>query len=183
MAIDMIENNELGALSQSRMSGFADDRYSNLLGLNFDIAGIKSAKRKTQETSASVSKSWAIDPTREKDCNYLLQKLTEVQNQLTYELSKNPNKKARQRYVNPLLDAEKNLKNASLRNNCEQKKAQEEEDKFKRETEDAIKRASESSPEIPKVQVAKGSRITKIVLIGVGLLVVGVVAVKLFKKN
>ena len=177
MAIDMIENNDLGALSQSRIGGFADENMYS------DFLGIGRGKKITRKAQAQRSAEYAVDPNLESDCGYLQQRLQEIKNKIAFELQKNPNKKARQRYLDPLYGAENNFKNAILRNKCEEKQSKADEEKFKKETEEAIQRASESSPAIPQVQVAKGSRTTKIILIGVGLLVVGVVAVKLFKKN
>jgi hypothetical protein len=183
MAIDMIENNELGALSVSRMGGFADDRYSNLLGLNWDVAGIKTAKRKTQEAQAQRTAEYSVDPNRANDCGYLEQRLQEIKNKIQFELSKNPNKKARQRYLDPLYGAENTFKNLVLALKCEEKKAKAEDDRLKKETEEAIRRTAMDTPTIPDVKVAQGSPATKIILIGVGVLVVAVIGVALFRKS
>lgn len=179
MAIDMIENNELGALSQSRLGNkcFVDEyMYS-------DFLGIGRGKKITRKIQAQRSSEYAVDPSQSSDCNYLQQRLQEIKNKIAFELSKNPNKKARQRYLDPLYGAENSFKDAILRNKCEEKTSQAEEQKFKKETEEAIQRASESTPAIPDVKVAKGSRTTKIILVAVGLVVVGVVGVALFRKK
>jgi hypothetical protein len=174
MAIDMIENNELGALSESRMIGFADDD---------DRYAYSTRKSRAKERAEGTMKAYAIDPSQATNCDYLQARLTQIQNELQAELKKNPNKWERKAKIDPRLSSEAIYKTAIANAKCEEKKAKEEEDKFKKETEQAIQRASESSPPIPQVQVAKGSRTTKIVLIGVGLLVVSVVAIKLLKRN
>ena len=184
MAIDMIENNELGALSTSRIGGFADDdRYANLLPAVVGAIGLKRRKKRTTQAVAQRTAEYSVDTNQSNDCNYLQQRLQEIRNKIEFELKKNPNKLARKRYLDPLYGAENNFKDAILRNKCEEKQSQAEEQKFKKETEEAIQRASESTPAIPNVKVAKGSMATKIILVAVGLLVVGVVGVALFRKK
>lgn len=189
MAIDMIEDNELGALSQSRLNGgfVDDDRYSNLFGMKINIqtpfGRIKSGPQKTAEIQAQRGREYGLDPNRASDCNYLEQRLVEIQNKIKFELSKNPNKKARQRYLDPLYGAENAFKDAVSRNQCVEKRQRAEEERAKKETEEAIRRAAADSPQIPQVQVAKGSRTTKIILVGVGIVVLGVIGIALFRKK
>jgi hypothetical protein len=187
MAIDMIEDNELGALSLSRTrSGFLDDeQYAKFLGtrLNWDIAGIKTTQRRTNEIVGDKRREYAVDQNRKNDCDYLMQRIQEIKNQIQYELSKNPDRVGRERYVDPLSSAETQFKNLILSNKCEEKKAKAEEDRLKKETEEAISRAAADTPKIPEIKVAQGSPVTKIILIGVGVLVVAVVGVALFRKR
>jgi hypothetical protein len=183
MGYDMLEGSEMGALSESRLGSksFVDD-YSYSYGTG-GFLGIGRRKKVTRQIQGDKNKQWAVDPTKENDCDYLQGKMQEVKNEISYELAKNPSKKQRQRYLDPLYGAENRLKNLIQKNKCEEKVSKAEEEKFKKETEEAIQRASDSTPTIPQVQVAKGSKTTKFILIGVGLLVVTVVAVKLLKRN
>lgn len=179
MGYDMLEGSEMGALSESRLGNkcFVDDNEY------IDFLGIGRRKKVTRQIQTQKGSQWSLDPTKATDCEYLQQRMQDIKNEIAYELSKNPSKKQRQRYVDPLYGAEKNFKEAIQKNKCEEKQSKAEEEKFKKETEEAIKRASESTPTIPQVQVAKGSKTTKLVLIGVGVLVVSVVAIKLLKRN
>lgn len=180
MAIDMIENNELGALSTSRIGGFADENlYIDFLGMGKN----KGRKGRARMRAEGTLKAYSIDPAQETNCDYLRARLSEIQINLQAELNKNPNKWERKAKVDPLITAEANYKNALSRNKCDEKQSQAEEQKFKKETEEAILRASQSTPAIPDVKVAKGSKTTKIILVAVGLVVVGVVGVALFRKK
>lgn len=180
MAIDMLENNDLGALSESRLGNKCfvnDDSFSN-----FSFRR-KKYFRKIREQQQAVNAQFAVDENTSKDCDALSQKLQVIKNEIQGVLSSNPNRAIREAKLKPLVQNETIIKNLLLTNKCEEKQSQAEEEKFKKETEEAIQRASESSPAIPDVNVAKGSKTTKIILVAVGLVVVGVVGVALFRKK
>jgi hypothetical protein len=98
MGYDMLEDSEMGALSESRL-GYKcfvddDDDFSNGKG---GFLGIGRKKKVTQQIQGDKNKQWAVDPLKESDCEYLQGRMQELKNEIAYELSKNPSKKQRER--------------------------------------------------------------------------------------
>jgi hypothetical protein len=179
MAIDMIEDNELGALSSSRLGNktFIDDsRYANL--------SFRSHKYFERKRASSFEQAYAIDPTKEKDCDYLQQGLIEIQNSIEAEYNKNPNKKNAQILISPMRDAEKNFRNAIAKAKCIQTEEQLQRDTDEKKTLDAINKASESTTSLLSTTDAQDkSKTTKYIIYGVGGLIVVVSLIALLKRK
>jgi hypothetical protein len=182
MAIDMIENNELGALSHSRLGNkcFIDDNnYSN-----FSITSKKEKARRKAESIAQVEATWGIDPSKANDCDYLQSRLKMLSDEIQNQLSKNPSSVTMDRLVNPLKDVETRYKNAITKNKCVEKQSQLESDVARKQTIEAINEASSSAPNLNVA--TQGSKTTKYLMYGIGgvvVLITLVIVIKALKKQ
>jgi len=176
MAIDMIEDNELSALSHSRIGrrSFINDREDAYLYAN------KKSTSKTESAVASIHNYWAIDPTKKDDCEYMQTRLNQLSNSVLGEMQKNLSKVGKQRTLIPLQDMETIYKNEVERLKCVQKQVTTEEQKSKQETLDVIKKASDTSTIDDKVK--GGDNTTKYIIYGVGGAIAIVGLIILLKK-
>lgn len=101
MAIDSIENNELAALSQSRVGSkcFVDDnQYTNLLGLGIGYGLIKRTSNEKKRLAEAVRKTDDLEiklkylSNPNDDCNTLEKKLTAAQIEIEVGLKNNSSK-------------------------------------------------------------------------------------------
>jgi hypothetical protein len=174
MAIDSIEYNELGALSQSRLgtSCFVDDsRYSN-----FSIVSAKEKRRRTEQALASVNADWELNPKLANDCAYLQDRLYALQSKIESERKKNPSKTISERWINPLLDWEVKYKEAIQKNRCVEQVAKSEAEAQKKETLDILTKTTSDAP------TETNDNKTKYIIYGVGGLVVVIGLVMLLRK-
>ena len=126
MAIDMIEQSEMGALTHSRLGNkcFIDDNYSNFLGL-FGSGGSLHGHRyfdKQRASQVQSSGEWNIDPTKENDCDYLQERLGVLQNRIAQRLA-DANKRYRtESETTALRNYETDYKNRIAKLKCVEKK-------------------------------------------------------------
>jgi hypothetical protein len=185
MAIDMIEQSEMSALSTSRLGNKCfvndtrDESYSN-----FSFRGHKYfEKKRSQQDASTVNTDWAIDPTKENDCTYLQDRLGELQNQIEVELSSNPSKARVQNVIGALKRAEANFKNKIASLKCVETKASAELEKTKQDTLAEINKASATTPDLnqPIADASGGSKTTKYLMYGIGGVVVVVTLIIVIK--
>lgn len=182
MAIEMIEDNELAALSVSRIGGskfFVDDNaYSNLFGS-------KTADRNRQIRMDEIRKKYAIDPKFQSNCEYLSQRLTEATNELE-KFRKTFKGRVEQAYIDALEGVVSDYRTLISNNKCEEKKKQAETEQQKKETLDILQTVTNTPPPlIPAETDSSGnpkSNITNYIIYGVGAVVFAVALGLLFKK-
>jgi hypothetical protein len=176
MAIDSIENNELGALSQSRLGSKCfvdDDRYVYLS---------KAEKnRRTARSKAEVDATWRIDPVYENNCEYLTTRLRELQDSIENEMSKNPSKTTKERLVFPMKDYETRYKQLITRNKCVEIIEKQEAEASKKETLDILTQATATPPSL--LEQNKSDKTTKYIIYGVGGVIVLISLVLLMRKS
>jgi len=188
MGINMLESNELGALTESRLGQKCfvdDDNYSNAISLR----GKKyHEKKRTQAEGGTIASIWAIDPTKEDDCSYLQERLKELQNAIEVQLSGNPSASRISDVVKPMKDFEAQYKNKVAKLKCVEKEATVELQKQKEDTLAEINKASASTPDLASAgsEITKGgSKTTKYLMYGIGGIVVAVtliIVIKAMKK-
>lgn len=187
MAIEMIEQSEMSALSPSRLGDKCfindtdDDNFSN-----FSLRGKKYHDRKRAEAEAkTVPNTWAIDPTKENDCEYLQGRLKELQNAIEVQLSSSPSQARIQNVVGAMKNSEAAYKNKIAKLKCVEKKQEAELVKQKEEALAEINKASASTPDLTQPLPQGGSKTTKYLMYGIGgvvILVTLIVVVKALKK-
>lgn len=174
MAIDSIEYNELGALSQSRIGSkcfVTDNSYSN-----FSIVSKREKERRRQLSEANVSSEWSIDSSLENNCEYLQDRLTQLQNAIEGELQKNPSKVTNERLINPMRSWEVKYKNLIQRNKCVQNQEALQSEEQKKQALAILQGTSETTP-------TQTSKTTKYIIYGVGGLIVVIGLVLLLKRK
>jgi hypothetical protein len=185
MAIEMIEQSEMSALSPSRLGNKCfvndndDDNFSN-----FSLRGKKYHDRKRSQQQASTLKTtWTIDPTKENDCDYLQGRLGELQNQIEVELSSNPSKARVENVIGALKQAEATYKNKIAKLKCVETQSAKELEKTKQDTLAEINKASASTPDLnqPIADTSGGSKTTKYLMYGIGGVVVVVTLIIVIK--
>ena len=177
MGIDMLENSELGALSQSRLGNkcFVDEGFSN-----FSIVSKKEKRRRAETASANVSADWSIDPKYANDCEYLQLRLTQLQDAIEGELNKNPSKVVVQRTIAPMRDWEVKYKNAITLNKCTETQQAIASEKEKQQTLGILSSVGNNMP--TNAQTQKTSATNKYLIYGVGGVVLLIGLAILFKK-
>lgn len=178
MAIDMIEDNELGALAKSRIGSksFVNDPDNEYLyaSRRKSAADVAADKRAREE----INLRYLIDAINPQDCKAITQKLEIVQNDLANETKKQRSSKLFNRYVTPIRDVETQLKNMLVKANCaiiEEEKIRKEE---KAAIEDVLGRATVDAP-----MLSGSSKTTKYIIFGAGGLILVTALVILFNKK
>lgn len=176
MAIEMIEQSEMSALAPSRLGDkcFIDDNNEDNFS-NFSLRGKKYHDRQRAKAEAkTVPSTWAIDPTKENDCEYLQQRMKELQNAIEVQLSSAPSQARIENVVGAMKNAEANYKNKIASLKCVEKQQALELQKQKEETLAEISKASASTPDLTQpIPQASGSKTTKYLMYGIG----GIVAI------
>lgn len=189
MGVEMIEQSEMSALSPSRLGDkcFVTDNDDNFS--NFSLRGKKyHDKKRAQAEAKTVPSTWAIDPTKENDCEYLQERLKELQNAIEVQLSSSPSQARVQNVVGAQKNAEANYKNKISKLKCVEKQATMELQKQKEDTLAEINKASASTPDLASAgtQITQGgSKTTKYLMYGIGgvvVLVTLIVVIKAIKK-
>jgi LPXTG-motif cell wall-anchored protein len=198
MAIDMIENNEMGALAHSRLGSrnFVDDRKSKVRFRSYtgiqefeeeNFLGILEGKAK-QKVRNAVRDKWKTLP--KNNCATIQQSIDIVQNdiaRITKQLAikSNADRKTELDETNNVLG---DLKSAQIRLNCENIEAQAQQQQAKAETEATLKQAAEEQVQAAKKDIATQSTTTNpstqnwLIYGGVGLVVV-IAAFMILKKK
>lgn len=193
MAIDMLENSEMGALAPSRLGikNFVNDKpikgkkspkieenFANLFG---------SGKKKKAAFKASIKTKWSSYPT---DCDRIQNTIDIIDEDTATLIKKSATLKGKALKDAKLAIQENQTISGELKkyklNNCaeiEAKKAEEAEKKF----EEKLIQVSEASVEKAKQEsqsVAEKIKSNKnVLLIGGGVLVLGIVGYFIFKKK
>lgn len=207
MGYHMLEGNELGALSESRLGNKCfvdDDNYSNLsigkgkkakkinwswlavplavtnaLGVtNVTTLTNKEKQERADFERKKVEDAWKLDVTKISDCSYLTSRLEQLQNTIISESEVYASDKvAQQRILQPLKQIEVQYKNAISQAKCEEAKLKAESEASKKETLDLLTSATATPP--TSASDEKSSKTTKYILYGVGglILVLGVLVV------
>jgi hypothetical protein len=174
MAIDMIENNELAALSSSRLGSksFIDD--NQYLNLSFRSKKYFAAQRaENARVIEEVRLRYLIDAIPPNDCQKLQEKLQIVENDIENEIKKG----GKSNYVNPMRDIQSKLKNLIVKARCS---VSEEEQRSASDLLNIQQVLTKASSDAPTVDVGKSN--TKYIIYGAGGLIL-VVALVLLLKN
>ena len=181
MAIDMIEQSELSALAPNRLGNkcfIDDDDYAN-----FSLRGKKYYDRKRAKEVTS-SGTWNIDPARANDCNYLQDRLTQLQNTIEGRVGQASKKYRTEAETRVLRGYETDYKNRVASLKCTEKKlAQQKEEEVKANLQLAQQTANIPLPQLMGEEPTKKSNLTKFILIGVGGLVLVITAVVLLRRK
>ena len=190
MGVELIEQSEMSALSQSRLGDKCfvndndDDNFSN-----FSLRGKKyHDKKRTQKEGGTIKSTWAIDPTKENDCAYLQERLLELQNAIEVQLSSSPSAARIANVVKPMKQIEAEYKNKVAKLKCVEKQASVELQKQKEDTLAEINKASASTPDLASAgtQITQGgSKTTKYLMYGIGgvvVLVTLIIVIKAIRK-
>jgi hypothetical protein len=212
MGYDMLESNELGALTESRLGTkcFVNDNdfsnftigkgkkakkfgweslivpfaFTQALGItNFSTMSNKEKQARADFERKKVEDTWKLDQTKISDCSYLTSRLEQLQNTIISESEVYASDKvAQQRILQPLKQIEVQYKNAISQAKCEEAKLKAEAEASKKETLDLLTSATATPP--TSASDEKSSKTTKYILYGVGglILVLGVLVV-LKKRN
>lgn len=207
MGYNMLESNELGALTESRLGNKCfvdDDNYSylsigkgnkarkltwadaipiigisNLLGItNFSTLTSNQKRQRAENMAKGIETTWKIDATKISDCGYLATRLEQLQNTIISESEIYASDKvAQQRILVPLKKMEVQYKNAMSQAKCEETRARAEAEASKKETLDLLTSATATPP--TSASDEKSSKTTKYIMYGVGglILVLGVLVV------
>ncbi len=200
MGYDMLESNELGALTESRLGNkcFVDeqDNYSNLIGLgvlglatnklgitNFSVVTKKQKEQRAKYERDKIENTWKIDPIKSGDCSYLSSRLEQLQNTINTESEVYiKDKVAQQRILVPLKRMETQYKNAISQAKCEEIKTKAEAEATKKETLDLLTTAT-ATPPPTSASEEKSSKTTKYIMYGVGGLVLLLGIIVVIKKS
>ena len=207
MGYNMLESNELGALTESRLGTKCfvdDDNYSNLsigkgkrarkltwadaipiIGISnlLGVTNISALSNKEKQARADferkkVEDAWKLDPTKISDCSYLTQRLEQLQNTIISESEVYASDKvAQQRILVPLKRMEVQYVNAISQAKCEEIRTKAEAEATKQETLNLLTTATATPP--TSASDEKSSKTTKYIMYGVGglILVLGVLVV------
>jgi len=186
MAIDMIEQSEMGALTHSRLGNkcFIDDNYSNFLGL-FGSGGSLHGHRyfdKQRASQVQSSGEWNIDPTKENDCDYLQERLGVLQNRIAQRLA-DANKRYRtESETTALRNYETDYKNRIAKLKCVEKKLEEDKAKEEKHNAEVLKQTALDTAQFSVPQVQGVSNTSKYIMLGVGGLVATIVIIAVLRR-
>lgn len=172
----MLEDSEMGALAPSRMGSksFVDDS-----DLDFSNFSIVNKKKEAQKASAALNAEFAINPKYANDCDYLQQRLIEINNRIESETAKNPSKTIFDRWVAPLNPIAANYKNAIAKNKCVEVAEAAKQAAQQKETLDVLASVAATPPPIiPQDEASqKATAMNKYIIYGVGgvILLIGIV--------
>ena len=194
MAIEMVENNELGALSQSRLGNkcFVDDEdYANFIfgKKRSKVLGVSIRGRKwhDEQRAKQVQQrgEWDLDPTKANDCNYLQSRLTVLQNTIEGRTGQAGKKYRTEAETRVLKGYETDYKNRIANLKCVEKGlAKEQEVQVQKNLELAKQVSNIPLPELMGQDTATPkSNLTKYILFGVGGLVLVITAIALLRRR
>jgi glucan-binding YG repeat protein len=191
MAIDMIEDNELAALSQSRIGsiGFVDDdNFGNFLGLGVGYGLLKrTSNEKKQVTEAQLKQQnaelqYKYLVTSKDTCDTIQKKLTAIDIEIELNIANNLGKKEKknviaERKLATLREIEANLKTKYSDLDCFKKELQSEKEKEKKENLDVFNTLTNTPPSIATDTEGNKSNTNKYIIYGVGgiILLTGII--------
>jgi seryl-tRNA synthetase len=179
MGIDMLEDGDYAALSQSRCgNSFIDDyQYEN-----FDSR--KERNRKTETERDVVDRIWRIDEAFKDNCSYLNMRLTNLSNEINSLRQQNRGQDFANRTLNPMIEWEAKYKSEINRLKCEdnelEEKKKEEEKKIVKTFRDVTNTPPPMLP--PEIEDEKSSNTNKYIIYGVGGLFLVIILVAIIKK-
>jgi hypothetical protein len=176
MGISMLENSEMGAFAPSRMG---NKSFVNDSDVDFSNFSIVNKKKEAQKAKDSLNKEYAINPKYANDCNYLQQRLIEINNRIESNMSNNPSKVLFDRFTAPLNEIAQNYKNAIAKNRCVEIAEADKQAAQQKETLDVLASVAATPPPIiPQDEASqKASAMNKYIIYGVGgvILLIGIV--------
>lgn len=191
MAIDMIEDNELAALSESRLggSGFIDDEnYGNFLGIGVGYGLLKrTSNEKKQVTEAQIKQQTAELQykyliTSKDTCDTVQKKLTAIGIEIELNIANNLGKKEKknvlaERKLATLREIEASLKTKVSDLDCFKKELESEKEKEKKANLDVFNTLANTPPAIPTDNEGNKSNTSKYIIYGVGgvILLTGII--------
>lgn len=180
MAIELIEDNELGALAESRLGNkcfLDDDKYANLSAVSR-----KEKQRRADSDREAVDRIWRIDPIFEKSCTYLITRLKNIQASIQGELAKNPSKTRSDRTISPMVNWETEYKNRIENLKCVDKSLEEEKSAEEKKNIEILKQTALDTAQFDVPEISGTSNTSKYVLLGVGGLTLAIVIIAILRK-
>jgi hypothetical protein len=189
--MDVTTNND------NQYRGFVDDdqNYANffatkwiakasnsVFGTNLSAQTKKEKDKRADESKSQIASTWAIDPKRAKDCDYLNTRLSQLTNTLIQEQGKNPTKTAMDRIINPLKNAQTMYQNAIAENGCEAKKLEADRIAEEKRTLQGLQAAAQIGGGDTTNAPSSTSKNTKYVMYGVGGLLLLIVGVSILRR-
>jgi hypothetical protein len=196
MAIDMIEDNELAALSKSRLggSGFIDDNnYGNFLGLGVGYGLLKRTSNEKKQVSEAQIKQQTAElqykylVTSKDNCDTIQKKLTAIGYEIELTTTNNLGKKDKknvlgERKLATLREIEANLKTKISDLDCLKKELESEKEKEKKESLDIFNTLANTPPAIAADNEGNKSNTNKYIIYGVGGIILLTGIILLLKK-
>jgi seryl-tRNA synthetase len=180
MGVDILEDSDYAALSQSRCgNSFIDDnRY-----VNFSIVSKKEKARRTASDKEVVDRTWRIDESFKNNCDYLNMRLKSLQNEINSLRQQNKGQTFTDRTLTPMIQWETIYKNELIRLRCEEneleRKKKEDEENIVRTLKDVTNAPPPMLP--PDVAETKGSNTNQYIIYGVGGLFLVIILVAVLK--
>lgn len=178
MAIDMIEDNELAALSTSRLGNkaFVNDPDSNWSYLTLRSKKyFENERAKDAKAREEIRLKYLVEAIPPNDCDALRIKLQILQNDIQNEIKKN----SPARIMNPLRDTETYLKNAIAKADCGRLEEAQIKAEEQAQIEKVLRGATETAPEVGTIG---GTKTTQYLIYGVGGVILIIALGVLFKK-
>lgn len=176
MGISLLENSEMGAFAPSRMG---NKSFVNDSDVDFSNFSIVNKKKEAQKALDNLNSIFAMNPKMENDCEYLQQRLIEINNRIESETAKNPTKVTFDRWIAPLNTIAANYKNAIAKNKCVEIAEATKQAAQQKETLDVLASVAATPPPIiPQDEASqKASAMNKYIIYGVGgvILLIGIV--------
>ena len=180
MGIDMLEDSEYAALSQSRCgNSFIDDsQYANL-----SITSKAEKERRAESDADVVNRIWRIDDAFKDSCSYLNMRLKALSNEINSLRQQNKGQTFADRTLNPMIQWETRYKNELNRLKCEEyeleTKKKEDEQKIVRTLRDVTNAPPPMLP--PDIADAKSGNTNQYIIYGVGGLFLVIILVAVLK--
>jgi hypothetical protein len=181
MAIDMIEDSDLSAHSNTRLSGgkcFVNDDadYSNF--------SIVNKKKRTAQALTSITNQYDFAAMYKGGCKAMEDALARVQAEIEADLGKNYSKDLYARFVAPKKDIEAKIKTMIAESDCLVKKQEAERAYEQKQTIDVLASVANTPPPIiPEDTGATSSNVNKYIVYGVGGLILLIAVSMLLKKS
>jgi len=180
MAIELIEDSEMGALAPSRLGNkcfLDDDKYANL-----SIVSRKEKNRRADSDRDAVNRVWRIDPVFEKNCTYLTTRLKNLQSSIQGELAKNPSKTRSDRTISPMVDLETQYKKKIENLKCVDTALEQEKTEEEKKNIDILKQTALDTTQFDVPEISGTSNTSKYIMLGVGGLTLAIVIIALLRK-
>jgi hypothetical protein len=180
MAIELIEDSELGALASSRLGNkcfLDDDKYAYA-----SIVSRKEKNRRADSDREAVDRIWRIDPAFEKSCTYLTTRLKNLQSSIQGELAKNPSKTRSDRTISPMVNWETEYKKRIEDLKCVDKSLEQEKTEEEKKNIDILKQTALDTAQFDVPEIKGTSNTSKYIMLGVGGLTLAIVIIAILRR-
>lgn len=180
MAIELIEDSELGALAPSRLGNkcfLDDDKYANLSWVSK-----KEKNRRADSDRDAVNRVWRIDSAFEKNCTYLTTRLANLQSAIKGELAKNPSATKQDRTISPMVNLETEYKKRIENLKCVDTALEEEKSAEEKKNIELLKQTALDTAQFDVPEISGTSNTSKYIMLGVGGLTLAIVIIAILRR-